>query len=206
MDPSHPDTRSRLLDAAYGLFALQGFAATGLAQIARAAGVLPGSLYYFFPSKEDLLCATLELRKSRLWLELLEPIWAQTDDPIERVFGLLRAYRSLLARSDFRHGCPIGSLVVEVGESHPRSRALLVENFDVWLDAVEGCFVGARARLPRETDPRRLAVFVLTTMQGAVLLARAYRDFEAFDAACVQLRDHVERLLARGDMTDGRDA
>ncbi|MBK8180799.1 MAG: hypothetical protein IPK67_18280 [Planctomycetes bacterium] len=43
-----------------------------------------------------------------------------------------------------------------------------------------------------------MAVFVLTTMEGAVMLARTYRNFEAYDAAIVQLRDYVERLLAEG--------
>jgi AcrR family transcriptional regulator len=196
MDPSPPDTRTRLLAAAMELFVLQGYAGTGLAQIARKAGVLPGSLYYFFPTKEDLLIATLELRKALLGPEVLDPIWAKCADPIERVFGLLRGYRSMLELTEFRHGCPIGNLVIEVGETHPRSRALLVQNFDNWLDAVEACFTEAGPRLPRASDARSLAVFVLTTMEGAVMLARAYRNFEAYDAACVHLRDYVERLLA----------
>jgi AcrR family transcriptional regulator len=196
MDPSPPDTRTRLMSAAMELFVLQGYAATGLAQIARQAGVLPGSLYYFFPTKEDLLIATLELRKALLGPEVLDPIWAKCADPIERVFGLLRGYRSMLELTEFRHGCPIGNLVIEVGETHPRSRALLVQNFDNWLDAVEACFTEAGPRLPRASDARSLAVFVLTTMEGAVMLARAYRNFEAYDAACVHLRDYVERLLA----------
>jgi len=196
MDPAPPDTRSRLLAAAMELFVLQGYAETGLAQIARKAGVLPGSLYYFFPTKEDLLIATLELHKALLGPEVLYPIWDKCKDPIERVFGLLRSYRKTLELTEFRHGCPIGNLVIEVGETHPRSRALLVQNFDNWLDAVEVCFDAARPRLPRGTDARALAVFVLTTMEGAVMLARAYRNFEAYDAACVHLRDYVERLLA----------
>jgi len=198
LTPSPPDTRSRLLEAAMELFVLQGYAATGLAQIARKAGVLPGSLYYFFPTKEDLLIATLELRKALLWPQVLEPIWAQCADPIDRVFGLLRGYRTMLELTEFRHGCPIGNLVIEVGETHPRSRALLVQNFDNWLAAIEACFDAASTRLPRSTDARALAVFVLTTMEGAVMLARAYRNFEAYDAACVHLRDYVERLLAEG--------
>jgi hypothetical protein len=45
-------------------------------------------------------------------------------------------------------------------------------------------------------------VFVLTTMEGAVMLARSYRNFEAYDAAVVQLRDYVERLLAEGTSQD----
>ncbi len=189
------DTREKLIAAAMDLFVFQGYGNTGLAQIARKAGVLPGSLYYFFPTKEDLLHATLERRKQLLYPEVLEPIWERLDDPIERVFGLLAGYRSMLEVTEFRHGCPIGNLVLEVGETHPHARALLAQNFNGWLDAIEECFRASRDRLPEHTDARRLAVFVLTTMEGAVMLARTYRNFEAYDAAIVQLRDYVERLL-----------
>jgi AcrR family transcriptional regulator len=192
------DTRERLIAAAMDLFVFQGYANTGLAQIARKAGVLPGSLYYFFPTKEDLLHATLRKRQELLLPEVLAPIWERIDDPIERVFGLLAGYRTMLEVTEFRHGCPIGNLVIEVGETHPHARALLTQNFEGWLAAVEECFAAARDRLPEHADPRRLAVFVLTTMEGAVMLARSYRSFEAYDAAVVQLRDYVERLLAEG--------
>ena len=195
MSPS-PDTRESLIEAAMELFVYQGYGATGLAQIARRAGVLPGSLYYFFPTKEDLLHATLERRKQTLSDGVLQPIWESVADPIERVFALLAGYRQMLEMTEFKHGCPIGNLVLEVVETHPRARGLLVQNFDGWLAAVEQCFATAQDRLPPDTDARRLAVFVLTTMEGAVMLARAYRNFEAYDAAIVQLRDYVERLLA----------
>jgi TetR/AcrR family transcriptional repressor of nem operon len=189
-------TRERLIEAAMELFVFQGYGNTGLAQIARKAGVLPGSLYYFFPTKEDLLHATLERRKQLLHPEVLQAIWERHEDPIERVFGLLAGYRSMLELTEFKHGCPIGNLVLELAETHPRARALLAQNFEGWLEAVERCFQDARERLPQPSDARRAAVFVLTTMEGAVMLARTYRNFEAYDAAVVSLRDYVERLLA----------
>lgn len=192
------DTRDKLITAAMELFVFQGYVRTGLAQIARKAGVLPGSLHYFFPTKQDLLAATLERRKELLWAEVLQPIWESNDEPIERVFGLLAGYRTMLESTDFAHGCPIGNLVIEVAHTHPDARRLLVQNFDNWLDAIERCFVDSTHHLPASIDSRQLAVFVLTTMEGAVMLARAYRNFEAYDAAVVLLRDHVERLLADG--------
>jgi AcrR family transcriptional regulator len=198
--PTKPgaDTRDRLVATAMDLFAFHGYATTGLAEIARKAKVLPGSLYHFFPTKQDLLLATLHRRHELLQPEVLDPIWNGTADPIERVFGLLQGYRRMLEATDFKHGCPIGNLVIEVGNTSPPVRRQLVRNFDNWLDAIERCFRDAEARLPADQDPRRLAVFVLVTMEGAVMLARAYRNFEAYDAAIVHLRDHVERLLADG--------
>jgi AcrR family transcriptional regulator len=195
---SNAGTRARLVEAAMELFAFHGYERTGLAQIARRAEANPGSLYYFFPTKEDLLLATLERRKELLYPEVLQPIWERVSDPIERVFGLLAGYRQMLIVTEFDHGCPIGNLVLELGNTHPNIRRLLAENFDNWLAAIEACFVEARERLPGRIVPRELAVFVLTTMEGAVMLARTYRNFEAYDAAIVTLRDYVEHLLAEG--------
>ena len=49
--------------------------------------------------------------------------------------------------------------------------------------------------MPPGTDTRALAEFVLTTMEGGVMLARSYRDIGYFDRAIAQLKDHFNRLL-----------
>jgi TetR/AcrR family transcriptional repressor of nem operon len=118
------------------------------------------------------------------------------DDPIERIFAPLNGYRQMLQMTEFAHGCPIGNLVLEITESHPNTRDLLKQNFDNWLRAVAQCFRDASGRLPPGTDPETLAIFVLTTMEGAVMLARTYRDFSAYDAAVSSLRDYISRLVS----------
>ncbi|MCK6477231.1 MAG: TetR family transcriptional regulator C-terminal domain-containing protein, partial [Phycisphaerales bacterium] len=160
--------------------------------------------YHFFPTKEELLAAVLERRKVLLWPEVLQEIWDRFDDPIERVFKLLDQYRMMLQVTEFSHGCPIGNLAIELTESHPNSRRLIAENFDNWLKAVEQCFHEASRRLPDTADPRRMAIFVLTTMEGAVMLARTYRDFRAYDAAISSLREYIEGLIEAGTSWDSR--
>jgi len=193
-----PSTRDRLIEAARDLFITQGYSSTGIAQILKTAGARSGSLYHFFPTKEDLLLAVLDWYRQNIGTALLDPIWERVSDPIERVFGLFDGYRQMLLLTEFRHGCPIGNLALEVCETHPNARALINRNFDLWLEAVSSCFEEAAGRLPDGTDPKELAVFVLTTMEGAVMLARSYRSLDPFDVAVTQLRDYVERLLADG--------
>lgn len=53
-------TRERIIKAARGLFAEQGYSATSVSQIARRAEVLPGSMYWAFESKEQMFAAALE--------------------------------------------------------------------------------------------------------------------------------------------------
>jgi AcrR family transcriptional regulator len=193
-----PSTRERLIEAARDLFVTQGYSSTGIAQILKTAGARSGSLYHFFPTKEDLLLAVLDWYRQNIGPALLDPIWQRISDPIERVFGLFDGYRQMLLFTEFRHGCPIGNLALEVCETHPNARALINLNFDLWLEAVGSCFEEAAGRLPDGSDPKELAVFVLTTMEGAVMLARSYRSLDPFDVAITQLRDYVERLLADG--------
>jgi AcrR family transcriptional regulator len=190
-------TRERILLAAMQLFAEKGYGSTSVQDILKAAQANAGSLYHFFPTKQDVLLATLEMYRDGIVPMLLMPAWQGVDDPIERVFALLAAYRGMLASTDCLYGCPIGSLALELHEPDPPVRELLSVNFHGWVDHVQACFEAARARLPKDADTRRLAVFVLTTMEGAVMQSRTHRTLEAFDASIESLRDYVRRLEAQ---------
>jgi AcrR family transcriptional regulator len=60
-------TRAAVLDAAAKSFALSGFHGTSVDDIAEAAGVSKGAIYYSFPSKDDLFVALLEQR-TQAWV------------------------------------------------------------------------------------------------------------------------------------------
>lgn len=198
MGPKSESTRDRLIQTAMGLFHSQGYQATGIAQILKQADVNSGSLYYFFPTKEDLLLAVLTQYKQMLHPQLLDPIWSRIDDPIERIFGLLDGYRGMLVATDCSYGCPIGNLALEVGQSLEKARRLLAENFQGWREAVRDCLRAGAGRLPADLDLDQMATFVLTVMEGAVMQSRTERSLKPFDDSVTQLRDYFDRLMADG--------
>lgn len=179
------------------LFALKGYGSTSVADILQAAEVKSGSLYYFYPGKQDVLLDVLDTYLAGIHPMLLQPAWAGITDPVERVFALLDRYRSALVASDCTYGCPIGSIALEIHEPDPPVRERLAANFDAWVGAIEQCFLDAGSRLPADTDRRALAVFALTTMEGGVMLSRTHRTTDGFDAAVRMLRSHVDMLAAR---------
>jgi TetR/AcrR family transcriptional regulator, transcriptional repressor for nem operon len=197
-EPLPAPTRERLIAVARQLFGENGYLSTSIADILRTAGVHSGSLYYFFHTKQDLLLAVLRAYRDGIDEMLIEPAWRGVEDPVERVFALLGAYRRLLVESECTYGCPIGSLALELHEPDPQVRHLLAENFDAWKARIAGCFEEARDRLPEDVSPQALGTFVLTVMEGAVMQSRTYRSLEAFDASVGILRELVRRLLATG--------
>jgi TetR/AcrR family transcriptional regulator, transcriptional repressor for nem operon len=195
-DAMKPAARERIVRAAMSLFARKGYGSTSVADILDEAGANAGSLYHVFPGKQDVLLAVLDAYRHGLQPMLLEPAWRGVADPIERVFALLDRYRELLLSSDCTYGCPIGSIALELHEPDPPVRTLLASNFEGWISAIEGCLVEAGDRLPADVDRRALARFVLTTMEGGVMLSRTDRTLEGFDDAVRMLRDYLDRLEA----------
>jgi TetR/AcrR family transcriptional repressor of nem operon len=184
----------RIVLAAMQLFAQKGYGSTSVADILMAAEANPGSLYHYFPGKQDVLIAVLQLYLGGIHPMLLEPAWKGVDDPVERVFALLAAYRRALVSTHETYGCPIGSLALELHEPDEPVRKLLAANFDGWVKAIEACFVDAGARLPKSVDRHDLAIMALTTMEGGVMLARTARSIGPFDASVRMFLDYVNRL------------
>jgi TetR/AcrR family transcriptional repressor of nem operon len=194
-------SREQFIDVAMRLFWEKGYGATSIADILLAASANAGSLYYCFPTKQDLLIAVLRRYRTGIHAMLLEPAWRGISDPIEKIFALLARYREALVATECTYGCPIGSLALELHEPDPAVRKLLAANFDAWTGAIERCLVEAGTRLPRGTALSELASFILTTMEGGVMQARTHRTLDTYDAAVHQLRGYFTHLEAAASAT-----
>jgi TetR/AcrR family transcriptional repressor of nem operon len=192
------DTRQRILRTAFQLFHEQGYHATGVATIAREAGVNPGSLYHFFESKDALLLAVLDFALGYLGPAVMDPVERATSDPVERVFVLLQQYRRSMEQQGCRLGCPIGNLALEVSDGDPAARELVHRNFENWADRVERWLIAAGDRIPDSVNRRELARFVLTVMEGGLMQSRAAGHLGPFDEATAVLRDYFVRVGVRG--------
>jgi TetR/AcrR family transcriptional regulator, transcriptional repressor for nem operon len=188
------DTRLRILLAAMDLFQAKGYGSTSISDILSRSQANSGSLYHFFPGKQDVLVGVLELYRDGISRMLLEPAWQGVEDPIERIFALMARYRLALLETECLFGCPIGSLALELHEPDPPVRELLAQNFTGWTRAIQDCLDAGADRLPRATDRAALAEFILTTMEGGVMQARTHRDIAYFDRGIDQLRQHMALL------------
>ncbi|WP_309604757.1 TetR/AcrR family transcriptional regulator [Phenylobacterium sp.] len=195
------DTRLRILLAAMDLFQTKGYGSTSISDILSRSQANSGSLYHFFPGKQDVLVGVLEAYRDGIHQMLLEPAWQGVADPFDRIFALLSRYRSALLETECVYGCPIGSLALELHEPDPQVRELLAQNFTGWTRAIGGCLEAASDRLPRGTDIKALAEFILTTMEGGVMQARTHRDIAYFDRGVDQLRQHIDLLAERARHT-----
>jgi TetR/AcrR family transcriptional regulator, transcriptional repressor for nem operon len=186
-------TRQRLIESARYLFWERGFAGTSMADLLAHAKVNSGSFYHFFDSKEALLREVLESYLIALHPMIVEPAYAATTKPIERIFAILEGYRERIVMTDAQYGCPLGRLALEIDPENRPAHKLIAENFRGWIDAVRDCLQAAK--LPAGTDIEALATYVLATMEGGVMLSRSYGTVDPFDRTVKALREHFRLLM-----------
>ena len=202
--PKNAATRDRLIESARFLFWERGYAGTSMSELLAHAEVNSGSFYHFFDSKEALLRAVLEQYIDLLRPMVVDPAFATTPKPLERIFAILAGYRERILMTNCTFGCPLGRLALEVDPENAPAHKLIAQNFQGWIEAVRECLVEMKPLLARGTDIDALSTFVLVTMEGGVMLSRSYRTVEPYDLAVAQLREHFRMLLATGKTKKAR--
>jgi len=188
------DTRERLVRAGERLFRTQGYAATGLKALTAAAEAPWGSLYHFFPEGKAQLGAAVIAHAGAIYDAGWKQAFARFADPAEAVERLFLHEVKILARSDYRDGCPIASVTLDSGSSDETLRQACAEAFALWLGSLCDGFMAAGA--PREAA-EDLAGFVLSALEGAIVLSRAAKDPAPLRQAGRFVREVVAREAAR---------
>jgi AcrR family transcriptional regulator len=184
-------TRDRIVAAAADLMYRHGVAGTSIPAVRDAAGVSSSQVYHYFADKDDLTRAVIAFQSEAILTSQASSL--ATLDSIEA----LRAWRDVMvdaARRDHgAGGCPLGSLSSELSDEHPWARDALAASFTAWSEAIRvglGAMID-NGTLPRETDPSRLALALLASLQGGLLLAQAQRGTNALEAALDTLIAHI---------------
>jgi len=173
-------TRARIVEEAAALIHERGVAATTLEDVKAAAEVSGSQLYHYFPDKDELVQAVIDYHA--------DAIVSRNRQVLGTANGV-EAWRKMVItaakRTKAKGGCALGSLVGQVAESDPEARALIASGFDQWAAALGDGLrsLHAEGKLPPDVDPDDLAVTLLATLEGGLLLAQAQRSTRPFETA-----------------------
>jgi len=150
--------RGEILDAAETLLLRDGYDKTTMAAIARAAQVANNSVYWYFPSKDDLLAAVLRRRQERAFTEVAD---LTTSSLEERVLALLAQLDQVARLTSAVH--ERASHSAAVAEMHQAFHA--AAEHDLVMAMVEGIHLHERKRDPAARN--RLILWTLRRLVGA---------------------------------------
>lgn len=192
------DLRTRVLDAAIGCFTARGIAGTPLSAIARASGVTPALLHYYFGDKEKLVEAIVAERLLPVVGELRGVLTRSGNDSVDLAAGFVNTVFDLIARHPWFPQLWVREVLCEGGalrefvfrEVMPSLPQVLAQRFEAAHEA---------GQLAPGIDPRLLVVslvgLTLFPAAGAPIWQKAF-GMPGLDMPA--LVSHTLALLAHG--------
>lgn len=173
--------------AACELVYRQGVARTTLADIAQAADVPVGNVYYYFKTKDDIIAAVVRARADQIESALAE-LGRRHRSPKGRLKGLI----GLLAEqadSMAQYGCPHGTLCLELAKQ--TADPLAAPLMQIPLAWAEHQF-----RAMGRRDAPDLAIELVSAYQGSAVLASALAEPELMVRRTRRLEKWIDALGA----------
>lgn len=183
--PPAPKHKDRIIDAAIRLFRQKGYSASGLNDIVADSAAPKGSVYHYFPEgKASIAAAAVETAGQRVVATLEEIASDQTSTG-----DILKAHAELLGtwlkQSDFRDGCPITTVLLELA---PQNRKVTVAGKNAFAARNNLLTERLMAEGWAADEAAQMAQLCTCAMQGALVQARIERSPKPLEL--------VARLLA----------
>ncbi|WP_244282864.1 TetR/AcrR family transcriptional regulator [Streptomyces flavidovirens] len=180
-----------MLRTAAELFQRQGYHGTGLNQVLADSRAPKGSLYFHFPGGKEELAAEAVTLSGRELGEVFAGLMEAAPDARTALATVGEHFARSLEDSAFQKGCPVATVALEAAAESEPIRAACDAVYAAWQSVFATALRGWGVREERADS---FADTVLSSLQGAVLLARIRRDVSVIHRTARDL----------GDLIDGR--
>ncbi|MFI5614129.1 TetR family transcriptional regulator C-terminal domain-containing protein [Amycolatopsis sp. NPDC051903] len=186
------ETRQRIVAAAAQVMFENGVSSTTVEDVRARAGVSNSQVYHYFADKTALVRAVIEHQTDAV-IEPQEELFARLD-----TMEGLREWRNLVvARQrelNCRGGCPIAALTTQFAEHDEAARLQLAHSFARWSAGLRSGLtqMHANGALRAEADPEALALSLLASLQGGLLMTQLNRDTGPLEVALDTTLAYIE--------------
>lgn len=197
--PPRGAARAALIAAAHQLVKQQGYAATSVDDICRAAGVTKGAFFHHFASKEALGVAAAAAWTKRAEPLFTEPPYAALPDPLDRLLGHIDFRAAMIGGAAADYTCFVGTMVQEAHASSEPIRAASDASITAYAERLAQDIAAAIEQhgVAGGITPISLAYHIQAVLQGAFVIAKAKGDPAAARDSVAHLKRYVAMLFGR---------
>ncbi|HEU4324600.1 MAG TPA: TetR/AcrR family transcriptional regulator [Roseiflexaceae bacterium] len=190
------ETRERIVAQAAAVFNVQGYAGTAIGDIMRVTGLEKGGIYRHFDSKEQIALAAFDYASGLVRQRFAEKLAGQAH-AADTLIAFVEVFRSYVNNPPLVGGCPILNTAIESDDTHPLLReraAAVIEEWRALLRATVSGGIG-RGEIRPDVDGEGLALLLIGTMEGAVMLAKLLGNPAPLEQSSAHLRQYIEMAV-----------
>ena len=189
-------TREMILERCAQLFSKQGYFGSSLSDIMEETGLEKGGIYNHFSSKEELALESFDYAFSLLDQRMRLALQGK-QHAVERMYAILSYFQSLIEEPLLIGGCPILNTAVEADDAQPALRDRALHAMDTLRTSIERIINKGiqRQELRNNINPAACATIFISTLEGAIMMSKLYRDNVHIRYAVEHLSWYIETAL-----------
>jgi len=187
-------TRQRIVAQSAPVFNRKGFAGAALSDLMEATGLEKGGIYRHFESKQELAEDAFDYA----WERAMEKRFEGTAGIANAIDRLIHVIRNFQDRTGLvPGGCPLLNTATESDDANPRLRAKARRALSRLTRRIESIAEeGLRGGQVRAgVDAAELALLIVGTLEGAIMVGRLLRSDAPLALACRHLEDYMEQSV-----------
>ncbi|MGC9197113.1 MAG: TetR/AcrR family transcriptional regulator [Syntrophobacteraceae bacterium] len=173
-------TKTKILKTGAELVYHQGFNNTGIQQILAASGVPKGSFYFYFKSKDEFGLELIQYFDEELFALRKEIFADSAKTPLNRFRAYFQWCLRFYGANNFRGGCPIGNLALELSDLNPIFQKQLASVAEKMIDHFGEVLQQARdlREIPADVNIRETSRLIFSCWEGALLHMKIEKTLE----------------------------
>jgi TetR/AcrR family transcriptional regulator, transcriptional repressor for nem operon len=183
-------TRERIVAEAASLFNQRGFEGSSMSDVMAATGLEKGGIYRHFSSKEELAAEAFDYAWKSAFETRIHDL-EQVPNSIEKLKHFIMNF--INGRPAVPGGCPVLNTAVEADDGNLLLRDRVRAAWREWRDYLAEIVAAGlkRKEIRPEVDAKQVATLIISSLEGALMIARLERNKEALLTA----QSHLERYL-----------
>jgi TetR/AcrR family transcriptional repressor of lmrAB and yxaGH operons len=176
-----------MVTATLALLRSSGLTGAGINQVVQASNAPKGSVYHYFPQGKAQLVAAALAEAERTVAHGISGIFCQPGPASTKVEALFAETGRHVEESRYLEGCPVAAVTLDLDADSGDLRDVCRRVFETWVGAIEN----GLDEVPKP-ERRALAEFILSTLEGAVILARTCANLEPLHRASRLIGQMIE--------------
>lgn len=178
------DTRALLLNITFEEVYTHGYQGASVLKILQKAGLHKGSMYHYFANKKEMVLATIQEKTKEVFGTKYEDVLKHNTLILEHFETMLLSSYPIISE----RGCPLANLIQEMSNIDADFENLLKERYERLRNHIEKIILKAIDLKEFQcTSPYDASLFILSTLEGAILSAKAFKNKEIYDTTITSL-------------------
>ncbi len=185
-------TRQEIIRKAAPIFNQRGYDGAALSDLMRATGLEKGGIYRHFDSKQQLAGEAFDYA----WKLAIDTRFERTlgiPNTVDRLKLFVRNFRDRRAGL-VPGGCPLLNTAIDSDDGNPQLRRKVRQALDYWLKRLQSIAEEGKQRgeIHSAIDSAELAMLIVSSLEGGLMVSRLQRKDDALDSACRHLEKYLE--------------